>query len=120
MTRPLVIKLTSGSDNLELCSQAFTVASSAVALGSEVSMWLTGNAVYFAIPGVAEGFDLDLAAPLAELRDAVMAGGALTVCTQCIARRDIDIDHLINGVRIAGATTFVEEALGQHAQALIY
>src|SRR4051812_41497994 len=105
--RSLVVKCTSGAEAPERCSQAFTVASTALAAGAEVSLWLTGEAVWFAVPGRAESFELPHSAPLAGLRDAVLAGGALTVCTQCAARRDLTQDDLLPGVRIAGSATFV-------------
>jgi predicted peroxiredoxin len=118
--RALVVKCTSGEDAPERCSQAFTVASTALAAGASVSLWLTGEAVWMAVPGRAEAFELPHSAPLAELRDAVLAGGALTVCTQCAARRDLTQDDLLPGVRIAGSATFVDEALRDGTQALVY
>ncbi len=118
--RSLVVKATAGEDAPERCSQAFTVASTALAAGAPVSMWLTGEAVWLAVPGRAEAFTLPHSAPLAELRDAVLAGGTLTVCTQCAARRDLTPGDLLPGVRIAGAAAFVEEALQDGAQALVY
>ena len=96
------------------------MASTAVASGVEVSLWLTGEASWFALPGRAEDFALPHSAPLAELRDAVLAGGTLTLCTQCAARRDIKEADLLPGVRLAGAAVFVAEALQEHAQALVY
>ena len=51
---------------------------------------------------------------------AVLAGGRVTLCTQCAARRGITADDVIDGVRIAGAAVFVEEATGEGAQALVY
>ena len=90
------------------------------ARGADVSLWLTGEAAWFAVPDRAEGMDLPLATPLAELRDLILEGGRLTVCTQCAARRGIDEGHLIVGIRIAGAAAFVEEALADDAQALVY
>ena len=116
----LVVKLTSGADAPERCAQAFTVAATAVASGVDVSMWLTGEASWLALPGRAEEFNLPQSAPLADLRDAVLAGGRLMLCTQCAARRDIGPDDVLDGVRIAGAQTFVEEALADDAQALVY
>ena len=86
--RYLVVKLTSGVEAPERLSQAFTVASTALASGVDVSLWLTGEATWMAVPGRAEEFELPYAAPLASLRDAVIAGGRITVCTQCAARRD--------------------------------
>jgi len=120
MKRALVIKLTSGADAPERCAQAFTVAATAVASGVEVSLWLTGEASWLALPGRAEEFALPESAPLEDLRDAVLAGGRLTLCTQCAARRDIGAGDVLDGVRIAGAQTFVEEALADDAQALVY
>jgi predicted peroxiredoxin len=119
-SRALVVKCTSGEDAPERCSQAFTVASIGLAAGAEVSMWLTGEAVWMAVPGRAEAFTLPHSAPLADLRDAVLAGGSLTVCTQCAARRDLAQDDLLPGVRIAGSASFVDEILRDGTQALVY
>ncbi len=67
MSRTLVIKLTAGAEEPERANQAFTVAATAVAAGATVSLWLTGEAVWFAVPGRAEAFELPHAAPLADL-----------------------------------------------------
>ena len=53
MARTLVIKVTAGKDEPERCNQAFTVAAAAVASGVSVSLWLTGEAAWFALPGRA-------------------------------------------------------------------
>lgn len=120
MARSLVIKVTAGADAPERCNQAFTVAAAALASGVPVSLWLTGESSWFALPGRAKEFTLAEAAPLGDMLDAVLAAGRVTLCTQCAARRDITVDDVIDGVRIAGASTFVEEALGEGVQALIY
>ena len=44
----------------------------------------------------------------------------MTLCTQCAARREITEADVVDGVRIAGATTFVAEILADGAQALVY
>ncbi|MDV3222097.1 DsrE family protein [Intrasporangium sp.] len=118
--RSLVVKLTCGVEAPERLSQAFTVAATAVASGAEVSLWLTGESTWMAVPGRAEDFDLPYAAPLASLRDAVVAGGRVTVCSQCAARRDLTVEALVDGVSIRGAAAFVEEVLAPGAQALVY
>ena len=120
MTRSLVVKLTAGAAEAERANQAFTVAATAVASGVPVSLWLTGEAVWFAVPGRAETFELPLATPLADLRDVVLAGGTVTVCTQCAARPDLTEGAMIDGVRVAGAASYVEEVLADTAQALVY
>src|SRR5512139_3363158 len=103
MARALIVKATAGSDAPERCAQAFTVAATAVAAGAQVSLWLTGESTWFALPGRAGEFTLPHSAPLQDLLSAVLAGGAVTVCTQCAARRDITAEDLLPGVRIAGA-----------------
>ena len=120
LTRRLVVKVTAGADAPERCAQAFTVAAVAAGSGADVSLWLTGEASWFALPGRAEQFDLPHSAPLAELRDAVIAAARLTLGPQCAARRDIAADDILPGIRVAGAQTFVEEALGDDVQALVY
>jgi predicted peroxiredoxin len=118
--RPLVVKCTAGTDEPERCSQAFTVAATALAAGAAVSLWLTGEAAWLAVPGRAEAFELPHSASLTDLRDAVLAGGALTVCTQCAARRGITEADLLPGARVAGSASFVAEVLAEGAQALVY
>lgn len=120
MAKTLVIKATSGADGKERCNQAFTVAAAGVAAGVPVSLWLTGESAWYALPGRAAEFELPHATPLQELLDVVLAGGTVTVCTQCAARRGITADDVIPGIRIAGAPTFVEEATAEGAQALVY
>ena len=119
-SRDLVIKLTTGIESPERLSQAFTVAATAVASGARVSLWLTGESTWLAVPGRAEEFSLPHAARLADLRDAVIADGQVTVCSQCAARRDLTEADLLPGVLIRGAAAFVEEALQDGAQALVY
>lgn len=120
MARSLVVKVTCGSEDAERCNQAFTVAAAAVASGADVSLWLTGEAAWFGVPGRAEEFSLDLATPLADLLGVVVAGGHVTVCTQCATRRGIVEGDLREGVVIAGAAVFTEEILGDGVQALVY
>src|ERR1051325_7584089 len=111
MARTLVVKATAGSDAPERCAQAFTVAATAVASGVPTSLWLTGESTWFALPGRAAEIELPHSAPLTGLLSAVLAGGQVTACTQCAARRGIGAGDVIEGVRIAGAAVFVEESL---------
>jgi predicted peroxiredoxin len=123
MTAPapvLIVKCTAGADEPERCAQAFTVAATAAASGARVSLWLTGEAAWFGLPGRAESFELPHSAPLADLRDAVLALGTLTVCTQCAERRGIEPADLVAGARIAGSASFVDEILQPGVQALVY
>lgn len=120
MPRPLVVKVTAGTEDAERCNQGFTVAATAVAAGARVSLWLTGEAAWFGLPGRAEDFALPHAQPLSGLLAAVLAGGTVTVCSQCAVRRGIVEGDLLPGVRLAGAPTYVEEVLAEDAQAIVY
>src|SRR4051794_2960558 len=111
MVRTLVVKATAGADAPERCAQAFTVAATAAASGVPVSLWLTGESTWFALPGRAATFELPHSAPLPDLLAAVLAAGSVTVCTQCAARRDIGAGDVLDGVGIARAAVFVEEIL---------
>lgn len=120
MATKLLIKVTAGADEPERCNQAFTVASTALASGARVSLWLTGESSWFALPGRAEEFFLPHAAPLPELLGTMLAEGSVTLCTQCAARRDIEQGDVLDGIVIAGASGFVEEALADDVQVLVY
>jgi predicted peroxiredoxin len=118
--RPLVVKVTCGAEAPERANQAWTVASTALAAGAPVTVWLTGEAVWFAVPGRQPSLGLPHAAPVADLVEAVRTGGRLVVCTQCAARRDLKVDDLVEGAVIAGAASFVEAVLAEDVQALVY
>ncbi|MDP9432646.1 MAG: DsrE family protein [Actinomycetota bacterium] len=120
MAGSLVVKVTAGADAPERCSQAFTVAALGVGSGVPVSLWLTGESAWFALPGRAATFELAEAAPLQDLLDAVLAGGTVTLCSQCAARRSITAADVVPGMRIAGAQSFLGEVLADGAQALVY
>jgi predicted peroxiredoxin len=119
-SRSLVVKLTAGKDEPERCNQAFTVAATAVAGGVRVSLWLTGEATWFAVPERAGDVALPHSVPLCELLGKILADGTVTVCTQCAARRKLTQDDLVAGIRIAGAMTLVAEVMAEGAQALVY
>lgn len=120
MATKLVVKVMVGQDDAERCAQAFTVAATALSSGVSVSLWLTGEASCFALPGKCEEFDLPNSVPLAQLRDAILATGSITLCTQCALRRGIESKDVLNGIQIAGAASFVAEIMGEDVQALVY
>jgi predicted peroxiredoxin len=114
------VKVTCGAEAPERCNQGFTVAATAVTTGADVSLWLTGDAAWFAVPGRAEELQLEGATPLQDLLAAVLAGGRVTVCTQCAGRRGLAEGDFVDGVRIAGSPSYVEEVLADGVQALVY
>lgn len=118
MARTLVVKVTAGAEAPERCAQGFTVAAVAAASGVAVSLWLTGEAVWLGVPG--HEVELEHSPALTTLRDAVLGQGAVTVCSQCAARRQLTQVDLVEGVRLAGAAVFVSEVMAQDVQALVY
>lgn len=116
----LVIKLATGVEDAERVAQAFSVASTALAAGINVSFWLAGDASWLALPGKAEEFSLPHSAPLHELLATLINNATVTLCTQCAVRRNINDGDQISGIRIAGSATFVEEITGEATQALVY
>ena len=119
-TANLVIKLTAGLEAPERVSQAFSVASAALASGVNVSLWLTGDAAYFAVPGKTDEFELPHAAPLADQLAALVSGARVVLCSQCAVRRNINDGDQINGIVIEGAASFVEEITRESTQAIVY
>ena len=120
LMRDLVVKVTVGAETPERTNQAFTVASAAATAGAKVSLWLTGEATWLAVPGGAEEFALEKATPLNELIGLILETGQVTVCSQCASRRELTEDDLIDGINIKGAFVFAEEILRDDVQALVY
>jgi predicted peroxiredoxin len=118
--RSLLIKITCGAEAAERSNQAWTVAAMGIAAGASVSVWLTGEAVWFAVPGRQPDLELPYATPVTELIETVRLSGAITVCTQCAARRELVVEDLVESATIQGAASFVEAALAANVQALVY
>jgi predicted peroxiredoxin len=120
VSRSLVVKVTAGKDDQERCNQGFTIAATAVASGLQVSLWLTGEAAWFALPNRAADVALAHATPLSQLLAKVLEEGTVTVCSQCASRREITAEDTLPGVRIAGASTFLAEVMADDTRALVY
>ncbi len=118
--RTLIIKITCGAEAAERANQAWTVAAMGVAAGADVTVWLTGEAVWFGVRHRQPDLALPQATPVAELVETVREGGRIVVCTQCAARRDLVAEDLVDHAAIAGAASFVEAVLTDGVQALVY
>lgn len=118
--RSLILKLTCAAEAAERANQAWTVAAAAVAAGADVTVWLTGEAVWFAVPEQQPDLALELATPVGQLIEVVQSAGTIVVCTQCAARRSLTAADLLEGATIAGAAKFVESVLADGVQALVY
>jgi predicted peroxiredoxin len=85
-----------------------------------VSLWLTGDAVWLATARGAGAVDLPHAAPLDGLLDLLLGAGSVSVTELAARRRGLTESDLIAGVRIAGASSYVEEILAPDTQALVF
>ena len=103
-----VFPLLTTFENVRLAAQA--------AIGGTMRLWQRAAGVRRATDGARAA----LARVGLEAKSAVLAGGQVTACTQCAARRGIGEGDVIDGIRIAGAAVFVEESLAEGAQALVY
>ncbi|WP_152366098.1 DsrE family protein [Microlunatus speluncae] len=120
MSRSLVVKITCGAEAAERANQGWTVAAMGLAAGAEVTVWLTGEAAWFAAAGRQPDLELPHATAVADLVETVRTGGSIVVCSQCAARRELTQDQLLAGIKIAGAAVFVESVLADGVQALVY
>ena len=118
--RSMIVKLTCGAEAAERANQAWTVAAAAVTVGATITVWLTGEGVWFAVPGRQPDLALPYATPVADLLETVRGAGGIVVCTQCAARRELTGSDLVSGAVIAGAASFVEAALADGVQVLVY
>jgi predicted peroxiredoxin len=118
--RSLVVKVTVGTEAKERCSEGFTVAAAAASAGADVSLWLSGDAVWLATPGYAAGFDLPHSAPLDGILDLLLGAGAVTVSLQCATRRGLVAADFVRGVELAGASSYVDEILRSETQVVVY
>jgi len=120
MSRSLVVKITCGAEAAERANQGWTVAAMGLAAGAEVTVWLTGEGAWFAVPDRQPDLALPQATAVVDLVETVRTGGSIVVCSQCAARRELTQDQLLSGVKIAGAAVFVESVLADGVQALVY
>ncbi len=120
MPKRLVIKLIAGKDDPERLSNALNVATAALASGVDVSLWLTSESSWFALPGKIGEIEIAHSPNLDDLLQMIIDGGSVTLCTQCAVRRGIEAGDLIEGIEIKGSASFVEEVTADDVQALIY
>jgi predicted peroxiredoxin len=85
------------------------VANAALSSDQEANVLLTIDGVWVATKGYTSGLQAEGFAPLQELVEKFIGGGALWVCGACAKPRGITGEHLIEGAQIVGAARAVEE-----------
>jgi len=104
--------VTHASDNPEMATLPFILATGAMAMSVEPVMVLQGDGVRLAVAGGAEAANAEGLAPLSDLMAAVLgAGYRIMVCSPCIATRGISEDELVDGCYVGGAGIVVQAML---------
>lgn len=109
MGNKAVISLITGLEDAEKVTVAFLVAVGAAESGRPTLMFLTKEAVRFAIPGFADAVACDGCPPLAGLVDRYeKAGGRFMVCPICFEARKLDKGNLVGNAEVAGTVPMWE------------
>lgn len=104
--------VTHASDEPELATIPFMLATGAITMGVDPVIILQGEGVRLAVAGGAEAAAAAGLAPLADLMAAVLgADHRIMVCSPCIATRGITAEDLLPGFFVGGAGQVVQEML---------
>ena len=108
-TNNLVIIATKGIDS-EMSSVALTIANGAITDEMNVTLFLTSTAIDLVRK---RGVELTHVTPLNSLKELMTRflerGGRIVACPPCVASRGYVLEDLIEGVEIAGASSFLSQ-----------
>lgn len=105
MSSRAVVGVTTGPDQPERLHVAFRLAVGAAEAGRPTMVFLTEEAVRFAVRGAASGVMSPGFPPLVELLERYRAaGGAILVCPVAFHAKALAEDQLIEGAEIGGVT----------------
>lgn len=108
-TDKLVIIATHGTSDPEYASLPFVIGTAGIAMDTEVTVALQGNAVTLAKKGCYEHVFAGGLDPLKKLVDNfVELGGKIWVCTPCIKSREITKDMLLDGIELMAGGKLVQ------------
>jgi predicted peroxiredoxin len=113
MTRKkLGFVVTHASDDPELATLPFMLATGALTMDVEPVVILQGEGVRLAVPGGAEAAAAEGLSPEADLMAAVLSAGCrIMVCSPCMANRGISESELLEGCFAGGAGLVIQSML---------
>lgn len=112
MAKKIGLIVTHASDDPEMTTLPFILATGAIAMGVEPVVILQREGVRLAVAGGAEAAVAEGMTPLPDLVDAVLgAGYRIMVCAPCLAMREIPEADLLEGFYLGGAAVIVQEML---------
>jgi predicted peroxiredoxin len=109
----IVIQLTVAESDPERASMAFSVAAVAMASDLPISFWLAGEAVSLGLKDGSPEIDIAYGPDINETLSALIAAKVVSICSPCLARRDISPSRIHSAIKIVGASTFVAELQGE-------
>lgn len=110
MSKTFCVTLNSCRENGDRATVAFVVATAALGSGKDTMVFLSTDGVWAGVPSeaakVVEGGPFK---PLSELMANFMAaGGRVVACAPCCKKREIEPEHLLAGIEVAGGAVLVE------------
>lgn len=109
----IIILITHGPENPDLCTIPMVMATAAQAMDVGVKVILQSEAVMLALEGMLKRVEAAGLAPLIDLVNTYRdEGGRFYVCTPCIKARNIDPTELIEGAETVTAGFVIDEVTG--------
>jgi predicted peroxiredoxin len=110
--KKLVLMVTNGTENAELATIPFVMATTAQASDVDVLMGFQGNGVMLALKGMSDHVAAAGFPPLKDLMKIyIEGGGKLYVCGPCVGSRRIAKEDMVEGATVVGAATFIAECM---------
>jgi uncharacterized protein len=120
MSDRMIFCCSHGRDDPERAIVTFAAASTAAMAGLPAVVLCTIDGVWLGTPGGTDGFEKEGLPSLSELFESFLAdGGEVWLCGVCTRPRGIGEDQLVEGAKIVGAATVIEE-LAQGAKMVTY
>lgn len=110
MSDRMIFVCSHGRDDPERAIVTFAAANTAALAGFPATVLCTIEGVRLGTPGGTEGFEKEGLPSLPELFETLIEnGGEVWLCGVCTRPRDITEDQVVEGAKIVGAATVIEE-----------
>lgn len=111
-----VISMTHFGSDVDRIAVPLVIANNALAMGEDVLLWVTLDAVQLARKGATDGLQPKSFPAITSLLDSFReAGGVIGVCPPCAKTHGVTDDNLVENARWMGAAAIVEQSKGRHS-----
>jgi predicted peroxiredoxin len=111
-----VFSITHFENDPDRVAVPLVLANNALAMGNEVLIWVTLEAVNLAKQGAAEGLQPKSFPAIAELLENFKAnGGKIGVCPPCAKTHGVNEDNLVENANWMGAAAVLEQSQGRQS-----